>query len=119
LRSANKADESKQQAIREYHLIKELHNGTRDKYAHYLQLAGWSIIFAITCSTLVIIVAIASPDLETFTRRAPIVILLALAILFFILSLSVMLVLYDRSRKVHRFSDYKADFVKKWGPVID
>src|ERR1700687_2762731 len=64
-RKLTKSNESRQQAIREYDLIKELHNGTRDKYAHYLQLVGWSTIFSLISSTMAMIFAINSPDIES------------------------------------------------------
>ena len=68
-RKLTKSHESRQQAIREYDLIKELHNGERDKYAHYLQLVGWSTIFSLMSSTMAIILAVNSPDIDSFNRR--------------------------------------------------
>ena len=42
-----RGDRTRQQAVSMYKRIKSFHNGNKDRYAFYLALIGWAIIFTI------------------------------------------------------------------------
>lgn len=46
---------NREQELRAYQNIKEMRDGVRDKYAHYITISTTSVFFAVASSTLVII----------------------------------------------------------------
>ncbi len=112
-----KANATRQQAIRTYNLIKSFHNHTKDRYAYYLQLASWAVIFAIVSSTNIILIVLIKPNMETNPRDPLAVVLIALAFLFALLAVLLMAGLYETSRQLGRFDAYKAELEQQWGPI--
>ena len=86
-----KGDATRQQAIQAYNRVKSFHNRTRDRYPYYLLLAGSAVICAVASSTI---------------GGA-------------LLAVLMMVGLYQTSRHLDRFDDYKAELEQQWGPIDD
>jgi len=112
-----KANATRQQAIRTYNLIKSFHNRTRDRYVYYLLLAGWAVICAIVSSTSIILIVLIKPNMGISPPDPLAVVLIALAFVFALFAVLLMVVLYATSRQLDRFDAYKAEFEHQWGPI--
>jgi hypothetical protein len=113
-----RSNATRQQAVRLYNRIKSFHNRTRDRYAYYLLLAGWAAICAVASSTCMVLIVIINPDVNLVPGPpSPALILLLLAVLFALFAVIFMLALYETSRQLDRFDDYKAEFEEQWGPI--
>jgi hypothetical protein len=122
-----RGDATRQQAIRAYNRIKSFHNRTRDRYPHYLLLAGSAVIFAIASSTSIILIVLINPDSQIpvigpVTMVLPVIspltmVLLLLAVAFGLLAVLLMLTLYETSRRLDHFNDYKAEMEQQWGLI--
>lgn len=113
-----RSNATRQQAVRVYNRIKSFHDRTNDRYPYYMILVGWSAICAVASSTCIILIVIINPDINLVSGLpSPSLILLLLAPLFAAFAAIFMLVLYETSRQLDRFDDYKAEFEKQWGPI--
>ena len=102
-----------------YKRIKSFHNGTKDRYAFYLALTGWAIIFTIASATCTVLLVLINPDIS-YSPPGPLppsAILLVLAIGFAVFALILMANLFETSRQLARFDDYKAELERQWGPM--
>jgi hypothetical protein len=106
-RRLTKANQTKQQAIRQYKLIAAFRKGTKDKYAHYLLWVGWAAICAVAS-------AIINPE-----PTNPIIILLIIAVGSFVIAVLLMVSVYATERRLEKFDAYKAEIEQQWGPVED
>jgi hypothetical protein len=111
-----KGDATRQQAIRAYNRIKSFHNRTRDRYPYYLLLAGSAVICAVASSTSIILIVLINTDIQIPVSP--------LTLLFFVLAIGgallavlLMVGLYETSRHLDRFDDYKAELEQQWGPI--
>jgi hypothetical protein len=113
-----KGNATRQQAIQAYNRVKSFHNRTRDRYPHYLLLAGSAVICAVASSTSIILIVLIYPNIPM--PFAPLTLLLfVLAIVGALLAVLLMVGLYQTSRHLDRFDDYKAELEQQWGPIDD
>ena len=111
-----RSNATRQQAIRTYNRIEAFHNRTRDRYAYYMLLLGSATICAVASSISIILSALIDLD-RSIVLISPSLILLLLASLFAVLAVVFMSALYETSRQLDRFDDYKTEFEKQWGPI--
>jgi drug/metabolite transporter (DMT)-like permease len=109
-----KANQTKQQALRQYKLVTAFRKGTRDKYAQYLLWVGWAAICAIASATATILVAVLNPE-----PTNPLIILVIVAVGFFVIAVLLILSVYFTERRLDNFDAYKAEIEKQWGPIKD
>jgi hypothetical protein len=118
-----KINATRQQAIRHYNYVQSFHNRTRDRYPHYLLLAGWSLICAVVSSTSIILLVLIKPDIKLFGPVASVepavVVLIALAVAFALFAVLFLLALHDLSRRLDRFDEFRRDLEQQWGSPID
>jgi hypothetical protein len=107
---------TRQQAIQVYNRIKAFHNRTKDRYAYYLLLTGWAVICAIASSTSTILVVMTNGDFDILLRPAD-AFLFLLAFTFALFAVVLMMAIYETSRQLARFDDYKAELERKWGTI--
>jgi hypothetical protein len=114
-----KGDSTRRQAIAAYNRVKAFHNRTRDRYPYYMLLAGWAAICAVASSTNIILIVLIYPDISTIETPPPsgLFVLVLLAVLFGILAVVLLFSLYDISRHLDRFEDYKAALEQQWGSI--
>jgi len=118
-----RTDQTRLQAIRAYNQIKSLHDRTRDRYAYYLIVVGWAVIFAIASGTMTILLFVLHPNLH-FVEPDPqlppeigVVVLFVLAIVFALLAVLFMISVYSVARHLENFDAYKKEVEAKWGPI--
>jgi hypothetical protein len=117
-RRLTKANQTKQQAIRQYKLITAFREGKKDKYAHYLLWIGWTAICAVTSATATILVVLISPEpTNPPVITLPEAILIIIAVGFLAIAILLMLSLYITERRLDNFDAYKAEVEKQWGPI--
>jgi hypothetical protein len=107
---------TRQQAIRMYNTVKAFHNRARDRYAYYLLLAGWAVICAVASSTCIILISFMKPDVDLLPGPLGTV-LLVFAVTFALFAVLLMMGIYETSRQLARFDDYKAELEQQWGPI--
>ena len=111
-----RSNATRQQAVLVYNRIKSFHNRTRDRYPYYLLLAASAVICAVASATSIIVIVLTNPD--TMIPLSPLTFLLFfLAIGGALLALILMVALYETSRHLDRFDDYKAELEQQWGPI--
>ncbi len=82
-----------------------------------MMLAGWAVICAVASGTNIILIVIINPDIQYIAVPGPSAILVILAIVFAFFAVIFMLSLYETSRQLERFDEYKADLERQWGPM--
>jgi hypothetical protein len=112
-----KGDATRQQAIQAYNRVKSFHNRTRDRYPYYLLLAGSAVILAVASSTCIILIVLINPDIPMIPFTPVTLLLFLLAIGGALLAVLLMVGLYQTSRHLDRFDDYKAELEQQWGPI--
>jgi hypothetical protein len=105
---------TKQQAIRQYKLIAAFRKGTKDKYAYYLFIVAWAVICAIASATATILVVLLNPE-----PTNPLIILVLIAVGFFVIAILLVLIVYATERRLDNFDAYKAEVEEQWGPIED
>jgi drug/metabolite transporter (DMT)-like permease len=105
---------TKQQAIRQYKLITAFREGRKDKYAHYLLWIGWAAICAVASATATILVVLLNPG-----PTNPLIILVLIAVGFFVIAILLILSVYVTERRLDNFDAYKAEIEEQWGPIKD
>jgi drug/metabolite transporter (DMT)-like permease len=113
-RRLTKANQTKQQAIRQYKLITAFREGRKDKYAHYLLWIGWAAICAVASATATILVVLLNPG-----PTNPLIILVLIAVGFFVIAILLILSVYVTERRLDNFDAYKAEIEEQWGPIKD
>jgi hypothetical protein len=113
-RRLTKANQTKQQAIRQYKLIAAFRKGTKDKYAYYLLIVAWAIICAIASATATILVVLVNPE-----PTNPLIILVLIAVGFFVIGILLVPIVYATERRLDNFDAYKAEVEEQWGPIED
>ncbi len=108
-----KTHKTKQQALRVFNRIKAFHDGTSDRYAFYILLTGSAIVCTIVASTLVLSVVFQNE----FPIHYSFGILILFAALTFLIALLLLSSIYETSRQLERFDDYKAEFEQRWGAI--
>jgi hypothetical protein len=106
-----KLNATRKQAIQVYKRIKAFHNGTRDRYASYLLLTGWSVICAIVSSSIIILTA--TTNIQDSAGLLPFL----FALFFALFAVALMMAVYETSRQLARFDEYKAELEQKWGAI--
>jgi hypothetical protein len=112
-----KGDATRQQAIQAYNRVKSFHNRTRDRYPYYLLLAGSAVICAVASSTSIILIVIIYPAIPMIPFTPLTLLLFLLAFGGALLAVLFMVGLYQTSRHLDRFDDYKAELEQQWGPI--
>jgi hypothetical protein len=112
-RNLIKKNKSRQQALILFQRIKEFHEGRRDKYAHYMVLLGVSVLFAIASATVVTILLVVQMAVEHMFVFG------LTAFLFLMVSVASLIGLYETSRKLDNYDEYKREFQAQWGPTDD
>jgi hypothetical protein len=107
-----KSHKTKKQALRVFNRIKSFHDGKTDRYASYILFASGAIVCAIFASMLLLMTSIHSYEFPISVEYAIVLLLAIIAILFVLIFLSS---IYETSRQLARFDDYKAEFEKRWG----
>ena len=108
-----KTHKTRQQALLVYNRIRAFKEGRRDRYPFYLLLAALSVICAVAASTIVIVILLILPSFETVGTS------LVVAFGLAVISLALLLVLYETARQLERFDDYKKEFEARWGPLSE
>jgi hypothetical protein len=92
-----------------------------------LLLAGSAVICAVASSTSIILIVLNNPDSQIpvigpVTVVLPVIspltmVLFVFAVAFGLFAVLLMLVLYETSRRLDHFNDYKAELEQQWGPI--
>jgi hypothetical protein len=106
-----KTRKTRQQALLIYNRIRAFREGRRDRYPYYILLGISAVLLAIAASTVVIVVLLISPSLENA------VLYLGLACVVALMSVGLLVGLYETARQLERFDDYKKEFEERWGPL--
>jgi hypothetical protein len=106
-----KTHKTRQQALQGYEHIKAFHEGRRDRYPYYMLLVGSSALLAIAASTIVIVAVVISPAFENT------LVCFGISAILVMMSVVLLVGLYETARQLERFDDYKKEFEKRWGPI--
>jgi uncharacterized Tic20 family protein len=77
---------------------------------------GWAAICAVASGIATILLVLVNPDMNGIPGVLAMILLL-LAVAFFVIALVLMVIPYDIQRKLENFDAYKAEFEKQWGVV--
>jgi uncharacterized membrane protein (DUF485 family) len=113
-RNLLKTHKSKQKALLVFNRIKDFHEGKRDKYPFYILLASGAIISTTLGYILILLVLIENHGTPVAPECGIILIISAGA---FVIAAVLLTSIYETSRQLERFDDYKAEFEQRWGPV--
>ena len=109
-----KTHKSKRKALLVFNRIKNFHEGRRDKYPFYILLASGAIISATLGFILILLVLTENHDIPVAPEYGIMLIISAGA---FVVASILLTSLYETSRQLERFDDYKTEFEQRWGPV--
>jgi hypothetical protein len=98
-----------------FNRIKSFREGTRDRYPFYIILASSAIICAMIALTLSVILVNQIYLLYSISSGGVIVALLAA--IFFLMSILLLIGIYETARQIERFDAYKVEFETRWGSV--
>ena len=80
-------------------------------------LAGSAVICAVASSTCIILIVLINPDIPMIPLTPVTLLLFVLAIGGALLAVLMMVGLYQTSRHLDHFDDYKAELEQQWGPI--
>jgi amino acid permease len=106
-----KAQKTKEQARRTYERIKAFHEGRRDRHVYYILLGSSSVLLAVAASTIMVVAALISSDVNNTVAA------FMVAFLFWMVSVLLLIGIYETARQLERFYDYKKEFEERWGPI--
>jgi hypothetical protein len=109
-----KANRTRQQALDMYRRISAFRAGTRDRFPYYILLGIWAVVCAIIGSTLLLLALLVHTE-----TPFPFLTLTLLALFFLLLTIGILMGLYETSRRLDNFDAYKAEFEAQWGSVPD
>jgi hypothetical protein len=108
-----KTHKTRQQALQIYNRTRAFKEGRRDRYPYYMMLTGSAVVCAVVASTVVIVIVLVSPNFEIA------VVMFGIAIMFALMSVALFAAIYETTRKLERFDDYKKEFEALWGPLSE